>query len=311
MRFLGEYIKKRITIAVCVCLLLGSIISGICLCFYPIKTDSLRVQIGCAKADDSGAIQWTGDFRIQTIEQPWQIGWVMGLLRTAPCKETTDDITDMELVEFSFVNQTNGESQKLKTIYVAYDFYLQKTYLKKGDSWYSVGTIPLLDQFIVDCMGWGHELCQCSVGWRGQSTFAHEEFAESDFEDCTFRYNLHWIPEDRPTAEEHDWRNDGFQNTAPTSIQTKDDAIKRAAKELGYQNPVATTFYDETCGYWMVELFDDNGEKFETTQDYWSFLYDNGYTVIMNAEGITLEVYQRITRAVAFPKHSANYEKLK
>ena len=115
-----------------------------------------------------------------------------------------------------------------------------------------------------------------------------------------FRYYTRWGCPYKPSTE-HDYIDSGFKNINPTVIETKDQAVSRAAEELGYKNPVGVVFYDETCGYWMVELYENpTTNTWADLNEYTDFLYSNVYTVIINDQGITLETYQNITHYKPF-----------
>ena len=107
-------------------------------------------------------------------------------------------------------------------------------------------------------------------------------------------------------ADFWDYRDKGFINTDAVSITTKEEAIVRAAKELGFENPVGFVFYDKTCGYWMVELYDDKGIEPAWNNEYTLMLAEEAMTVIMDNNGITLEVFNSVTSYYQFIR---DYEK--
>ena len=143
-----------------------------------------------------------------------------------------------------------------------------------------------------------HVLKYRSVIWLGQSTYSAEEFTENDFFAPTFRYNLHWKSQSEPS----EYRNTNFKNISPIEAMSESMAVELAAHELGFESPRAIAFYDETCGWWMVELYDDLGQTWDDLQDCYDFMCENVYTVVIDDLGRTVEVYQSVTRGRAFTR---------
>ncbi len=103
-----------------------------------------------------------------------------------------------------------------------------------------------------------------------------------------FRYECHWRSSYYKEAESY-FKNYKFNNVTPVEIKNIDDAIAQAAKELGFKNPVSLYYYDETCGYWMVEMFDDIG--YDISSPEFHYVLDSiAKTVVMDSQGITLEI---------------------
>ena len=201
--------------------------------------------------------------------------------------------TDAQFVRFSFVD---SEDYAMESFTLAYDFYLEKVLIFNEGKWYSVKDDSRISSYIPKLLD--KALNASDFDWRGQSTFAFEEWVEADFENATFRYNLYWVPEERPWSFEFtEWRGEGFVNTEPAEVKTKDQALALAAKELGFTEPVGVTFYDETCGYWMVEMYDAvGGYKPVLENNECLKLPELCRTVIISDKGITLEVYKAVTR---------------
>lgn len=227
--------------------------------------------------------------------------------------EKTEDIpTDIELFQFDFENYKKSYGYSTTKSYIfAYDFYLKKVYTIRANVWYVVKGDYIFNKFIEYCMNI-HYPDSFDERWRGQSLYGHEEFRfdgnRFDFENPTFRYNLYWSWKDemKARADFWDYRDNGFINTDAVSITTKEEAIVRAAKELGFENPVGFVFYDKTCGYWMVELYDDKGIEPAWNNEYTLMLAEEAMTVIMDNNGITLEVFNSVTSYYQFIR---DYEK--
>ncbi len=213
---------------------------------------------------------------------------------TARGKKAEDTLTDVELAEFRFVDK---DFRSIYTFYVAYDYALENVYIKRQDGWFRLKNSNYLDKIIISSLEHAFGVPET---WRVQSLYGLENWAEADLNDLVFRYNAHWGSPNKPSAE-HEYRDSDFKNTQPTSIETKDQAIARAAEELGYKEPVGVVFYDETCGYWMVELYDAFCvNEWTDVSEYTDFLHHNVYTVIMDDEGVTLETYQSVSHYKPF-----------
>ena len=104
--------------------------------------------------------------------------------------------------------------------------------------------------------------------WRGQSissSYWHYENEDKklDLENAYFRYDLYWscFYEWMEEAwDRYDFRDSGFVNTDESEINNREDAVAMAGKEMGFSNPNGFAYFDETCGYWLVEVYDDRGE---------------------------------------------------
>jgi hypothetical protein len=201
--------------------------------------------------------------------------------------------TDAQFVRFYFVD---SEDYAMESFTLAYDFHLEKVLILNEGKWYSVKDDSRISSYIPKLLD--KALSASDFIWRGQSTFALEEWVEADFENATFRYNLYWVPDVRPwNCEFAEWRGERFVNTEPAEVKTKDQALALAAKELGFTEPVGVTFYDETCGYWMVEMYDAvGGYKSVHENNEYLKLPELCRTVIISDKGITLEVYKSVTR---------------
>ena len=139
--------------------------------------------------------------------------------------------------------------------------------------------------------------------------YAPEEFVDSNFEDPSFRYNLYWKQSGQWKLDGYNWKMTGFKNTSDRAISSKEEAISRAAEELGYESPVGVTFYDETCGYWMVELYENDASYTGLTgNELYSRLRRTVQTVILDDKGRTVEIYDSLTRYVAFASAGSTSE---
>ena len=126
-----------------------------------------------------------------------------------------------------------------------------------------------------------------------------EELAKTDFENATFRYNLYWTLFPK-RGENPNIQWDGFKNTEVNPPSSREDAVALAAKELGYDNPVAVAMYDETCGYYMVEIGNDNGNGIIQCIDNTLTQVEPIYTVVIDNMGRTVEIYLGATRSIPF-----------
>ena len=222
--------------------------------------------------------------------------YIKFVLKSLDFDQTDDIVRDVQLVQFCF-------SSKGKTTYqisLGYDFYQQKVYAFVDHEIYQVKEPRLLKDIMTTQLD--HSLTYTWDAWRGQSIYASEEFYNTDMSNPTFRYNLHWLPSERMSDKGLDleYRKSGFINTTSISITSAEEAIQQAAKELGYQNPIGIALYDETCGYWMVELLDDKNYTGSAPADIQHQILDKIYTVIMDDRGRTLETYRHVTRYLPF-----------
>lgn len=291
--------KKTIPIISLVCIIIVSVVLHVIYIYsIPHGCNNVEITVGCARVNDIGAIKWTDGYAsdsIWDIEKTWELNKFAKLLRSLKLVETLELPTDVQLVKISFTHSTYKGNEELKCVYVAYDFYKKRLYANKNDKWYFMENNQELNSVIIERMdGLGGK------NWRGQSTYSWEEFPKADFENATFRYDLYWKKSNYPTVEENDLRLSGFNNTDEVPIDSRADAIKRAAEELDYDNPVGVTFHDETCGYYMVELANDNGNGIVKINDGVIELIEPIYTVIMDDKGRTLEVYKGFTRTRPF-----------
>lgn len=299
--------NRKTIIVLCIIVLLLVFIFG--MVFFrrfslPRGTDHLFVEIGCAKVKEEIKIEkspGTVSFicsKYDSASNTNNTGYIRHLasiLRTLDYSITDDEIKDIEAVKFSF---RDGNQNELWTVLFAYDFYQEKTYALINNTWHTVEADERLNSAIEDILGlsFGHS----SYRWRGQSTFSFEEFTNTNMDNPSFRYHLYWFPKDRPDKDLHDFKDSGFINNTPVTINSADEAIERAAQELGYSNAIGFAFYDETCGYWMVELYDDEGYDRSNTSDFTNILADKVVTLIMDKNGITKETYTAITRLYPF-----------
>lgn len=282
---------------------------------YPVNTDTLSVTYECVKLDENGApIHTESESGYLNESTQGLLGnYISFLLKTTFEKKIDTVPTDVQLVTLNYFKHKNGVTVEQKTAHLAYDFYTQQVYLNRaedGFEWYLVRNPKRYDKPLVallnDAFPNSHIIEDSGYGYRGQSAWCYEEFQTYDRDNLTFRYALRWVPDNRPTVTQHDFKNSGFNNLSPVPVNSKDDAVKRAAEELGYTDPVGVAFYDETCGYWLVELYDDKDYGFtKFDNDYGGFLFEsvkNGSlkTVIMNGDGVTLETYNAITRYSTF-----------
>lgn len=291
--------KKIIIIAIAIVTLILIVIGvSVAYMFYlPSGCAEVHFRIGCAKISESNNVVWYEGalFGYKEVEEDaFFCRKLSATLKSLHLQKTNDVLDECELVQISLRDESYSE---LRTYYLAYDFALKDVFMQKGGEWYYVKNHDHLDEIITELIDIAGG--RLAYNWKGQSTFAHEEFVESDFSKASFRYNLHWKSSKAPTVENHDVRVSGFNNTEPTLITSYDAAIKRAAQELGYSNYIGTGFYDKTCGYWMVEICPEPYNDMTVTE-FTNYLYDHTYTVIMTEQGIICESYRSVTRFAPF-----------
>lgn len=294
-------VRKKTVLIYAIIFMIIILVSGAIYLFQlysiPYGCNDIKIYNGCAKIDADGTINWTDGIQHAPIyyeDTKFTMGQVAATLRTLKLVQTDKLPTDVQLIEISFSRTTHSTIEKLWTTYIAYDFYTEKLYTQKSGVWYEMQENEQLNDYIMKRIEGSY--------WRGQSTYTGgEEFPEADFENATFRYNLYWttIPK-----HEHGTNSnvqvDGFKNTEESPINSREDAVALAAKELGYDNPVAVTFYDETCGYYMVEIANDNGNGIMKKNGSSIEFVEPIFTVVMDDKGRTLEVYEGCTRTLPF-----------
>ena len=166
---------------------------------------------------------------------------------------TNDNLTDVELIEISQCNKTEFEND----IYIAYDYDLKNEYLYKDGIWYEVNITNKLNKLLIQTLNDATKYNYCpDITWKVQTRYFAEIFDDTDLDKLIFRYNVHWRPSEKFEERDINFRSTGFKNTYPMVIDNSEQAIHLAAKEMGYENPIGVVFYDKTCGYWMVELYD-------------------------------------------------------
>ena len=256
----------------------------------------IKITVGCASVEDEETWDWDDEYPYYWCQDTKTC---IDAIRKLKCEKTQDVLADVELIELSLLNSNHTE---LFNLVIAYDYNTQKTYILKNRGWYLLNNTQEFDDFIKE------HLNQCGYSgfsdkaWKVQS-LQKSEFPDADvnYDSLIFRYNVHWRSSETLTFEEDEYQNSGFTNTVEIPINTPDQAITQAAKEMEYDNFVGIAFYDKTCRYWMVELYD--GELYtaaRNSNEYGDFLYDNVYTVVMDNMGITLETYQHVTSFDAF-----------
>ena len=120
---------------------------------------------------------------------------VMFSIKTLKCVETNDRLSDAQVLKFSFLK----DNEILEEYFVAYDFYLKKTYILKDEVWYKIETSTKFDDMITTLID-ATSYCSLDLVWRGQSTYAKEEFVKTDWSNASFRYNIKWRPTENSTV---------------------------------------------------------------------------------------------------------------
>jgi len=298
--------KTWIILGIALAALVAAGIYACTLFALPAGCSSVSVQTYCAKVSDTGEILSLGGkadvFSRFTEDAPWQCRYVAFLLRTMRCEETAELPADAQIVEISFSDYAPQSGvETLWKEYIAFDFYTEKLYVFRDGRWYSMKERRSFDKFVETNMnaslGYG-------AAWRGQSTYAPEEYVETDFENAVFRYHLRWKQSEDVLRERYHLQTDGFAALPQTDIRTGQDAVDRAAQVLHYGDPKGVAMYDETCGFWMVELY-ENSAQYEDLPltEFTEALHGNIKTVILDGSGTVLEVYDSVTRYAAFQEN--------
>ena len=265
-------------------------------CFITFEIITLKIQasyitVASAEVAADGSFEWEDEER-RSVRNGYPHS--LTFLFTARTDWAESTLGDVELAEFCFCGK---DFEPIYTFYVAYDYALKNIYIKKHDKWFRLKDTDTIDKIITNSM---EESLTDYEMWHAQSLYGLENWAKVDIDDLVFRYYTRWGCLYKPSVEDN-YRDSGFKNIHPTVIETKEQAIARAAQELGYEKPIGVVFYDKTCGYWMVELYEEPTANTWTDMDeYGDFLHTNVYTVIMDAQGITLETYQNITHYKPF-----------
>ena len=258
----------------------------------PHGCNNVIMRNGVSKINEDGTFQFTVAQYTSICNDANEMKRLSKILHSLDVTAANKFPSDVQLIEFRFENLSDYGFRALESIYLAYDFYEKKHYANIDNIWYYLEYDNTLDEYI-------NEGLLAMLAFRGQSTYSLEEFSTADFENATFRYNLYWEKQQIYGGDLNVQLTD-FNNTDEVPIDSRADAIKRAAEELDYDNPVGVTFHDETCGYYMVELANDNGNGIVKINDGVIELIEPIYTVIMDDKGRTLEVYKGFTRTRPF-----------
>ena len=284
------YITTSIVLLMILLLIIAVVLFARVCQFYG---DEVIFQIGVGEVDESGAPKWSGESFLFTVEGKGNgsYRWYLASVFSSLELENTSDLPkDAEIVKIRIRRES-----KEKEICFAYDFYLKKVYAFIGNGWYVLSDTEEIDSILLSLLEKEYTLSH--RGWLGQSTYCLDMPAEDlDYENQTFRYHLRWSLSHKLAEDaSYEYRDSGFLNKSPSRLQSKEDAIQQAAKEMGYDQWIGVAFFDETCGYWMVEICDTNGEIFSSVQDANAYLFNHVYTVIMDESGITLKTYKHVT----------------
>jgi len=317
--------KKKILVTA-ICFFLAAVIGYggyvLYLYSYPDGCKEVLMRDGCAKVNADGTIVWTGTWQYLFIHRDFpdetmmEVRQLAATLRTLPLKKTDELPTDVQIIEISFTPEEHDFQNKYLCTCIAYDFYTKKVYVNKGGTkWYLLKDEDILDSYIYKAFFRSH-----GEIWYGQSTKNTVGVETYDHDNATFRYNMHWkltpetlyeaMPEQMAEQAKEailslrfdgSVQTEGFRNTDEKRISTREEALSRAAEELGYDDPIGTTFFDETCGYWMVELYDDS--TFQELQKEFNVpqaLYESVHRVIMDDRGRTIAISNTYTDIDAF-----------
>ena len=295
----GKRIIVGLAVAATLCMFLFAVLA------MPKGATSIDLRFSCVEIDEDGA----------PVRQPDRCGeirsdlngigtiWLNASLKFVRGAKIDEQPTDVQLAEIRFVKENRQVGDR---ILIARDFYSGKTFVsRKEGEWRLVKFPKRLDGAMTVAMESAiYIIDDIPRNWRGKAIYCYEEFQDFNKDAMTFRYNLSWLPE--AVHENFDgFKNSGFKNTEPTEINSTSDAIARAAEELSIEAPVAVTFYDETCGYWLVEIYENTTYTPVDKSDYADYLFDLSvrgliWTVIMDGNGITLETYNDFTRFAPF-----------
>ncbi len=301
--------NKTVVLIIVALLLIALIICAIYMAHLfsiPKGTNYFSMDTYCATVNSNGEIQRTdgwlslsgGSFEDAGNGFEWWIRLWCFRLRTINTKPADKLPTDVQIFELSLKNHDGSSFEETWRKCVAYDFYTNQLYVWEDGNWYYAKENKALNKSIINLFESRIKFGGARM-WRGQSIFAFEEFPEADFENATFRYNLYWTLFPK-RGENPNIQWDGFKNTEINPPNSREDAVALAAKELGYDNPVAVTMYDETCGYYMVEIGNDNGNGAMQIIDNFYKPIEPIYTVVIDNMGRTVEVYENFTRGRPF-----------
>jgi len=290
---------KRIKLVLITILTLIVIAGIIIFALYEAKKQySLYFMSGRGKVDSqNGTIVWEvkGDsFNTKYYEytNPMYLRYAYFLAFSVKGKRTTDDITDAQLISLRF-----SVDETLKEVTFAYDFYTKKVYVIKETNIFSIKENQMLHSFLVSLLD--NVADMHGYRWYLQST-AHQYGWEPLKDTPTFRCNLHWKPTETPEINLFEYRNSGFKNRSVTPVACADEAIALATNEMAFQNPIGFALYDETCGYWMVELLEDIGYTGTKIYEITDQIRDSIYTVVIDNHGRTVETYRGCTTYAPF-----------
>lgn len=264
--------------------------------------NNVRIEIIRTTVDPNGCFEWNN---VGIFSPIWKSGYnsmccLAAELRTLGLQKASTLPTDIELCSISFSKSNDVSHETLWREQLAYDYITKQLYCYRDGEWYYVEENGKLNDYITSAIS----IDQYSSPWRGQSTYVGEEFAEVDYQSATFRYNLYWKQTNSPSQEKHNLRVDNFKNTDKCIIRGADDAVRLAALELGYESPIATVLYDDISGYYMVELYNDDGvaipNDIQSINEYCAMLYENVMTVIIDNNGKTVEIYRSVTYFTPF-----------
>lgn len=226
------------------------------------------------------------------------VRYIVYAMRSARYKKTELAPTECQAVVITI----KQDKSSLVSVTYAYDFEQKKVFVIYNDVCYEVNESKQLKGMLCDLVSWS--LFPLDNGaWRAQSTFCREEFAVDTESTLTFRYNLHWCPQNGFSGDhfvEWDYKNDGFKVSEIKPISDACEALRIASNELDYISPVGLVYFDETCGYWMVEIIDGSVyNSLNGIEDY-SDLDEKAKTVIISNQGEIIETYTHCTSVMAF-----------
>ena len=275
---------KKIMILIIVISILASVCLTAFMVLYSLPKGCvcLNVKIGTAKVGEE--INWqNGALEFTTVKEKGTLQYMKNismLLKTVRYGDMDDSLLDVQCVEFDFAN----ENVSVKKYIFAYDFYTKKIYGLKNGKWFLIEENEKLNNVIVDMLDSGYHF-----DWLGQSTYIQgDHFGELELpKQMTFRYDMYW----RSDEEKRGKTGRGFYDDEAWSIVDAEDAFNCAAKKLGVKAPMGFVFYDETCGYWLVEVMEDVGYDV-SSEEFKTIAFEDVYSIVIDENGSIVEAHR-------------------
>lgn len=279
----------KIMIAVICIIVLLALVAILSFVFVPKDSNqvsTLSIEMSYLRYDDEGNLQaLLSYYRTKEMSKPEAPEFCYSTLQKVKYKKTSYKLTFWQSMIFVFDQDTETEER----IEVAYDYASHNTYIRfipserilwqdyDADPWYIVSNADYLySKLLQNCFA-----DECSTRYVS-------------IQRNLFLYNSStWAKKDQTwRLTKHEIKLDGFRNIDSITISDSDDAIRRAAEELGYTSYVAKWCYDPIDGYWLVAICNNENGYEVGSQEWDAVVCKNGTvkTVIMDKNGITVEI---------------------